>query len=292
MSNNIAAWISEKWASMLQWHLYESFVWSFIANTKFEWMFDWADTVHFPRLAKISTNDLASSYDSVTIQDIVEADETFVLDTRKHFAVSVSNEDYKEMLVNPNPQILKDWAQAFANDYDTKIMSEYANAWIVADDATASTATNWWAWNPVILSKTNIYDFVTWISQLLDEANVPAWDRFLIVSPAEKRLFANSPDLVRDTSKWDSIVTWWFMWTIDNFSIYYSNNIQAANSVKHLLAWQWKPVSFAANIKPSVEVTESKYRDSFTNLIKAQTKFWVKTFAEWAERLVDVQVSI
>jgi len=155
-----------------------------------------------PRLAKIVSNDLASSYDSVTIQDVVEWDETFVLNKRKHFAVSISNEDYKEMKINPNSQILKDWAAAFAKDYDTAIMAEYASAWILIDDWDLETASNSWAWNPIDLSKTNVFDMITAISQKLDEWNVADQDRFLVVSPAMKRVMMKSPDLVKDTNKW------------------------------------------------------------------------------------------
>ncbi len=296
MANNLTAWKAQVWASMIQEHLYEAFVWAKISTTKFEWQFDWSDTIHFPRIAKIVTADLASSYDAPAIQDVVETDETFVLDVRKAFAVKISNEDYKEIKVNPNEVIFKDAAEAFARDYDTEIMWEYANAWITIDDWDMESATNWWAWNSIILWKSNIYDMITAITEKLNIANV--WNnwRFLVLSPSEIRLLEKSPDLIRSTDYSDNLITWWFMWTINNVSIFYSNNIQtswtqwAADWVKHILAWQWTPICFAANIKPSVEITESQYRDDFVNLMKSQTKFWVKTFFSWAQKLIDLQI--
>ena len=72
--------------------------------------------------------------------------------------------------------------------------------------------------------------------------------------------------------------------------IYFSNNLQTATGTTHALAWSWTPISFAANIKPKLEITPSQYRDDFVTLVKSQSKFWVKTFTEWANKLVDVQI--
>lgn len=152
------------------------------------------------------------------------------------------------------------------------------------------TATNGGAGNPVILTKSNVYDLVTAIAQKMDENNIPTNDRWLIVSPLEKRLLANAPELLRSTSMGDSVVTGGFMGEIDGVQIRYSNNLVSAGGVKHCLAGQGKPVCFAANIRPQVEITPSQYRTSFTTLVKAQSKYGVKTFTEGANKLIDVNV--
>ena len=287
MANNLAAGKGEAWASMLQEVLREAFVGSQIANTKFEGLFDGNDTVHFPKLAKITSQDLASSYSSVTVQDLVETDETFVLDTRKQSAFEISNEDMKELRVSPETQAIKDMAEAFASDYDTAILGQYANAAYTIDagnvGGTGGTAAT--------LTKSNIYQFIVETGKTLDENNVPSSDRFIVFSPAEKALLLQAPELIRSTEYGDKLVTGGFMGTVDDFKIYWSNNLTDVASVKHALAGAGKPVSFAANIKPSVEITPSQYRDSFVSLVKAQTKFGVKTFTEGANRLADLQIA-
>jgi hypothetical protein len=64
--------------------------------------------------------------------------------------------------------------------------------------------------------------------------------------------------------------------------------------VKHLLAGagagERAPICFAANIKPEVQITPMEMRDSFADLVKAQTKFGTKVFTEGANRLIDVQI--
>lgn len=282
---------AEKWASALQSQLREYFVGKNIVDMKFEGDFDGADTVHFRRQAKIVVSDLATSYSEIPTQAITQTDETFILSYRKAFSVAISDEDYKELDIDPDTQIIRDAAEKFAKEYDTVIMSEYASAGIEITDGDMATATNWGWVNPIILSKSNVYDLITAISQRMDEANIDANNRFVVFSPKEKRFLANAPELLRSTALGDKTVTWGFMGTIDGISIYWSNNLVTAGWTKHVLAWQGKPICFAANIKPKVQFVGSETQaNSFVNYLKAQTKFGVKTFAEGAERLVDVKI--
>lgn len=285
MANNVAALKAEAWSTVMQEVLREAFVGKFIANTKFEGLFDGNDTVHFPHLTPIVSNDLTTSYTAVTVQDLVTADETFVLNTRKHFAFEISNEDMVEMAISPETQAIQDGAHAFANDYDNLIMAEYANAGIVLDNADLGGVAG-----DIAFDKDNAYHTIVTIGQKLDEANVPAEGRFLIVDPKRKAQMLRMPELLRSTDMGDKTVTGGKVGTIDNFTIYYSNNLVTETSTTHLLAGQGKPISFASNIKPKVEITGSEYRNSFAALVKAQTKFGVKTFADGARKLVDVPV--
>jgi len=290
MANNLDAGKGEAWASVLQEVLREKFVGMSISNTKFEGLFDGNDTVHFPRLTKITSLDLATSYSAVTIQNLVEADETFTLSTRKHFAFEISAEDRVELRVDPQSQAIQDGAEAFASDWDDSIFSQYANAGYTIDDGDMETATNGGSGNAIIASKTNIYDVVTAIDEVLNTNNVPMNGRFITFSPTQKRLINKSPEFLRSTDMGDQTVRTGRIGEIDNFDILMSNNIVTATSVQHLLAGAGKPISFAANIKPKVEITPSEYRDVFADLVKAQTKFGSKVFFEGANRLVDVQL--
>lgn len=289
--NNVAALKAEAWSSVLQEVLREAFVGKFITNTKFEGLFNGNDLVHFPRLTPIVSEDLATSYSVVPVQDLITIDETFVLDTRRVWSFEISDEDFIEMKISPQTQAIMDGAHAFANDYDNAIMAEYANAAYTVDDGDMGTATNGGAGNDIILSKTNVYDLITAINQTLDENNVPDADRFVMFSPKEKRLLANAPELLRSTSMGDGVVTGGVIGTIDNTTLYWSNNLVTETDTKHVLAGAGRPISFAANIKPKVSAVTSDMRaDKFVTSIKSQTKFGVKTFFEGANRLIDVVI--
>lgn len=295
MANILDPLKAEARSTVLQEVLYERFVWRLIADTKFEWLFSSGnDVVHFPRLTPIISQPLATSYTPVTVQDLVTTDETMVLDTRVHRAFEISNEDLIEMAISPETQAIRDGAEAFARDYDTAIMEEYVNAWYIVDDGNMEVATNGWAWNDIVLSQVNIYDLVTAIEETMDSNNMPTAWRFLVISPREKRFFNKAPELLRSTVMGDQTVAEWFMGTINNVAIIVSNNISTTtvgpDTTRHCLAWAGKPVCFAANVRPNVEITPSVYRNSFASLVKAQTKFGVKTFFEWANKLVHVPV--
>lgn len=292
MANNVAAGKAEKYSATLQQETYETYVGAFISNTKFEGDFIGNDTVHFPRYTKLTVADLATSYDTFTPEDVVLTDEIFVLDKRKVGAYQISDEDYIEMNISPDSELIKSLRDAFANAYDTEIFSEYANAGYTVDDGDLATPTNGGAGFSATLSKDNIYDLVTAVVEVMDENNIPNNDRWLVVSPKEKRLLSKAPELIRSTEMGDRIVTGGFMGEIDGVKIWYSNNIQTVTTVKHLLAGQGKPISFAANIRPQITFVDSSTQaNNFINTVKAQTKFGVKTFNEGAIKLLDVQVT-
>jgi len=290
MGNNVAAGKGEEWASVLQSVLREKFVGINIANTKFEGDFNGNDTVHFPRLAKITTLDLATSYSDVTIQNLIESDETFTLDYRKHFAFELSDEDRIELRADPESQAIQDGAEAFAGNWDDTIMSQHANALYTIDDGDMETSTNGGAGNPIKLSKTNIYDMLTALNEKFDDANVPMENRSITLSPKEKRLLSNSSEFQRASDLGDQVARKGFFGEADNLKVYISNNLVSAGGIKHALGAQGKPICFASNIKPKVQIVGSEVRENFADLVKAQSKYGSKTFTEGAERLADVEI--
>jgi hypothetical protein len=182
---------------------------------KFEGQFDGNDTVHFKRTAKVQFSSMATSYVEVPVSSLTDTDETFSLNEREGFSVAISDEDYKELNIDPNSQVMKDAVEQAAKLYDTNIMAQYANAGITVDDGDMTSATNGGAGNEVILTKTNIYDFLTAIAQKMDEApdslgnatGLPDSERWVILSPKEKRFLANAPELIRATNLGDKTVT-------------------------------------------------------------------------------------
>lgn len=280
-----------KWASVLQSQLREAFVGKYISDTKFEGMFDRADTVHFTRQTKITLADLASSYDEIPVQDIVQSDETFTPTTRKAFSVRVSDEDYKIIDVSPDSQIIQDSAERFAAAYDDAIFAQYVNAGITFTDGDMTTASNGGTTNSVTVSKSNIYDLITGVAMKMDQANVPDSNRWIVLDPKRKRFLLNAPELVRDTTLGDNVVTGGTIGTVDNMKVYWSNRLVTATSV-YALAGQGKPICFAAITKPNVEFVGSETQaNSFVNYMKGSSRYGAKVFSEGAERLVSIKLT-
>lgn len=279
---------AEYYSAEIQKVLYKSYIGAYISNTKFEDKFTGNDTVHFARFNKLTLETLTTSYDTLTPQDVISSDETFVLDTLEAGSYEISELDYIEMKIAPDAFLIESLRQAYADAYDVKILSEYANAGYTAD---AGTISGWTPGTAAVLTKSNIYDFVTWVSLIMDENNIPNQDRFIILSPKEKRLLANAPELLRSTDLGDRVVTWGYMGQIDGINIWYSNNLQTVSTVKHGLAWAGKPICFAANVRPKITFVSPDVKpDKLTYTVKSYTNYGVKTFTEWAINLIDVQI--
>ena len=170
----------------------------------------------------------------------------FTPTTRKAFSVRVSEEDYKITAVSPDSQVIQDSVEAFASAYDDSIMGQYTNAGITFTDSDMTSASNGGGTNSVTLSKSNIYDFITGIGMKMDQANLPDSNRWIILDPKRKRLLLQAPELIRDTSMGDAVVTGGTIGMVDNIKIYWSNNLVLATS-RWGMAGQGKPICFVCN---------------------------------------------
>ena len=183
--------------------------------------------------------------------------------------------------------------------YDTEIMSQVVNADLTITDGDMETASNGGGANSIKVSKSNIYDLLTAVAYKLDTApdslgnatGTPDNDRWVMFSPLEKRFLVKAPELIRDTTLGDKVVTGGYMGEIDGIKIYYSNNILTSATVRSCMFGQGKPIHFAALVKPKVEfVGSSTQATSFVNTMKCQTWYGSKVFAEGAERLGNIKV--
>jgi len=285
---------SQKWASVLQSQVrMGSFIWMKIANTKFEWDFDGNGTVNFRRQAKITLSDMASWSSEIPITKLVETNETFTLDTFKGFATEISDEEFKEMDIDPNSQVMQDAREAFSRAYDTAIFGTYADASMDVDDWDMATTTNGWSGHPIIISKSNVYEAIARVWLAMDIADDSLWnatwlpmnDRWLVLSPNERFFLNTSSDLIRDTSYGDNIITGWYAGELNGIKIYFTNLLAEASNVRYCPFWQGKPVSFGANIKPKMQfVWQETQANTFLNYLKGMTKYGVEVFSEGAER--------
>lgn len=293
---------SQKWASVLQSQVrLDSFIGMKIANTKFEWDFDWNGTVNFRRQAKITLQSMTNGSSEIPVTKLVETNETFTLDTFKGFATEISDEEFKEMDIDPNSQVMQDAKEAFARAYDTAIFGTYASASMTVTDWDMTTATNSGSTNPIIVSKDNVYEIVRRaqlkmnkaVDSLWNKTGLPVNDRFITFSPDEIFFLEDAPQLLRSTEYGDRIVTGWFSWKINNVSIFWTNLLAEVSTSRYCLFGQGKPISFGANIKPKIQfVWQETQANTFLNYLKGMTKYWVKVFSEWAERLGYIKTKV
>lgn len=293
---------AQKWASVLQSQVrMDSFIGMKIANTKFEGDFDGNGTVNFRRQAKITLSTMATWSSEIPITKLVEENETFTLNTFKWFSIEVSDEEFKEMDIDPNSQVMLEAKEAFARTYDTAIFANYASASMTLVDWDLTTATNGWTTASIIVSKDNMYEIVRRVQLKMNKAvdslgnktGLPTNDRFLLLSPDEVFFLEDAPQLLRSTEYWDKIVTGWFSWKINNLAIFWTNLLSEVSTDRFCLFGQGKPICFWANIKPKITfVWQETQANTYLNYLKGMTKFGTKVFKEGAERLGYVKTKV
>lgn len=292
MAHSFASIMKTTWTKNLQTQLRKDFVGKNFTNYKFEGSFVGSDTIRFPRQAKITIGTLTDFRASLTKQDITTTHEDFSLDQYRYFAFDIALDEDIETYISPKSQAFIDAKEWFADEFDQAIMGQYVNAGYVVDDGDMETASNGGTGNPIQVSKTNVYDMVLAVGETLDLNYVPANSRFLALSPREKRWLLKAPELTRSTTEAEKRLEKGYVGMIDENTMYISNNLTEASGTRHALAGQGKPICFGSNVKPQVFVGSIDESADFTYLVKGATKFGVKTFTEWSERLVDLQIKI
>lgn len=302
MASNNTLQKSQKWASVLQSQVrLNSFIGMQIADTKFEWDFDWNGTVNFRRQAKVVLQDMASWSSEIAVTKLVETNETFTLTKFKGFATEISDEEFKEMDIDPNSQVMQDAKEAFARTYDLEIFWNYGSASMDIDDGDVATATNGWTWNPIIVSKDNSYEILRLVNKEMDVAVDSLWNatwlstnnRWLVISPNEKFHFVAMPELLRSTKLWDKIVTGWMIGSIDGLKIYWTNLLTEVSTTRNCLFGQGKPICFGSNMKPKIQfVWQETQANTFLNYLKGMTKYDSTVFSEGAEKLGVLETKV
>lgn len=291
MAHDFQAIMKTTWTTNLQSQLRKSFVGVNITNYKFDGSFVGSDTIRFPRQAKITIGTLTNFRSALTKQDITTTPEDFSLDQYRYFAFDIALDEDIETYIDPKSQAFVDAREWFSDEFDKAIFGQYVNAGYVVDDGDMEVASNSGAGNPIIISKTNIYDMILAVSEEMDLAEIPSNDRWMAFSPRERRWLMKAPEMSRATETAERRIEKGSIGMVDDNTIYISNNLTETAWVRHALAGQGKPICFASNVKPQIFVGSIDESEDFTYLVKGATKFGVKTFSEWSERLLDVQIS-
>jgi hypothetical protein len=284
MANTLLA--AQKYAGMIQVKLYNSYLMKELVNYKFDDAFIGVDTVNFERQNDIVIGTLANYNAPITAQNLVQTNEIFTLSEIRYFAVNINIAEDIETHISPEIDMTNSATQKFLEEYETKVFKEYVSAGYttVWSGATAVTAAN-------------IYEKIIALGTQMNINKIPASNRKLILNPTlygmlQERLTISSTAGIVSTDSASQLISSGVLPDISGFMVYRSNFLQNVAGVTHALAFQGKPICFAANIRPAMyHSTVAENMQGFWRMVKATTKFGVHTFNEGAIRMIDVQVS-
>jgi N4-gp56 family major capsid protein len=178
------------------------------------------DTVHVPLFSAVTTGDKTATND-VTFTNYTETTKDISIDTHKYFAYKV--EDIAK--VQSSPDLLSGYAtqggRAIAKARDVSLATLFTNAAITQNVGTANTSV-------APASYSDITDAqIRRAIQYLDEAEAPAEDRYLVISPAQKNAMLGIAKFVEADKLGDNVTLKTGVFgSIYGVSVYISNNLQ------------------------------------------------------------------
>lgn len=257
-SGSTSNFIPAIWSGNLIKTFYKSTVWESISNTDYEGEIrNKGDKVYMRQTPVITVRDYEIG-GGLTYEKPEKADVELNIDKAKYFGFEINDVD----AVQSDIDLMEDWsadaAERMKIAVDADVLSGiYADAQAANKGATAGAESSGYnmgtTGSPVSVTKANVLDYIVDMGSVLDEANVPEANRWLVM-PAWACGLIKKSDLKDASLAGDgtSIMRNGRMGMIDRFTLYMSNNIakttDGSDTVFNIIAGHPSRVTFAAQI--------------------------------------------
>jgi hypothetical protein len=203
----------------------------------------------------------------INFQTLTDPMQELAINQQKYFAFKVDDLDKAQA----NIDILEGYAGraaiAIRNVVDTRLLGHYADA-----DAGNIVGTDV---SPITLTSANIYGYIADLGQLLDDANVPAENRSLVITPKFKTMLLKSDEFTRATSLGDNVIQNGYIGNVAGFAVHVSTNLQAVSGVVNLMAFTNDFISFASQVS---KIEHVRPYNMFADAVKGLYLYGSKVF--------------
>lgn len=185
------------WAEKLLEQLWKAQVYSQCLNTDYEGeLKNFGDTVKVSTLGPVTISDYTTNTVNLTPEVLTGAAQSMLIDQAKYFYFSLDDVDKAQIKGAVMEQAMKQSAYGIRDKTDqflaALLVAGAATANIMPSGASASSTTN-----PILLGSgsglIDGYELMVDMARVLDEANVPANDRFIVVPPKFAGLLLKDP---------------------------------------------------------------------------------------------------
>ena len=213
----------------------------------------------------ILVNDYTAN-SAIQYQDLVDEKITLLLDKAKSFAFKVDDVDKVQSDINVMDEVTTDAG------FQMKIAIEKMVFSTIYSDATNTIA-------QIALDKTNVIDWMVDSEVVLEENNMPAEDRWIIVPPKvagliQKSDLKNAAITGDDTSVLRKNLNNGRLGTIAGYTIYVSNNLTKTNGVYQCIAGHKSALTFASQL---VKTETVRLQDRFADSVRGLNVYGYKT---------------
>lgn len=263
--------IPEIWSGKLIENFYDSTVLSAITNTDYEGEIrNYGDTVNIRTTPELTIRDYSKGM-TLTVENPDKAKLQLIIDKGEYFAAVEDDVDKIQADINLMDTWSKDASERMKIKIDTRVLAAMpagvatANKGATAGRISANinlgvTAT------PVAITKTNVLEYLVDLGTVLDEANCPESNRWVVI-PAKmagmiKKSDLKDASLAGDTS---SILRNGRLGMIDRFNVYMSHNLSVSAGKFSLLAGHKMGTTFASQMT-NMETIRSE--TTFGNIVR------------------------
>jgi len=263
--------IPEIWSGKLIQNFYDATVLAAISNTDYEGEIrQYGDTVNIRTTPEITISTYVKGQ-TLAVQSPEKAKLQLMIDKGEYFACIEDDVDKVQADIAMMDTWSKDASERMKIKIDTRVLTDLlpdiaaTNKGNTAGRITAnidlgSTGT------PVALTKSNVLDYIVDMGVVLDEANAPESDRFLII-PAKMAGFIKKSDLKDASITGDStsVLRNGRIGMIDRFMLYTSHNLAVTSGKFSIIAGHKMGFTFASQMT-NMETIRSE--STFGNIIR------------------------
>lgn len=269
--NFSGTFIPEIWSGKLIENFYDATVLAAISNTDYEGEIRrMGDTVNIRTQPNITIRDYVKGQ-SLTVEQPEAPKLQLLIDKGDYFACVEDDVDRIQSDVKMMDMWSKDASEQMKLKIDRRVLTDIlpdiaaANKGATAGEKSASfnlgtTGT------PVALDKTNVVDLIVDMGTVLDEANVPETDRFLVI-PAKMAGLIKKSDLKDASLTGDGTTPLrnGRLGMIDRFTLYVSHNLNVASGKTSLIAGHKMGFTFASQM---TEMESIRAESTFGNIVR------------------------
>lgn len=263
--------IPEIWSGKLIQNFYDATVLAAISNTDYEGEIrQYGDTVNIRTTPEITIKTYVKGQ-TLSVENPEKAKLQLLIDKGEYFACVEDDVDKVQSDINLMDTWSKDASERMKIKIDQRVLTDVlpdissVNKGNTAGRITAnidlgSTGT------PVAITKTNVLEYIVDMGTVLDEANCPETDRFLVI-PAKMAGFIKKSDLKDASITGDSmsVIRNGRLGMIDRFTVYMSHNLSVSSGKFSLIAGHKMGFTFASQMT-NMETIRSE--STFGNIVR------------------------
>lgn len=263
--------IPEIWSGKLIENFYDATVLAAISNTNYEGEIRrMGDTVNIRTTPEISIKTYVKGQ-TLSVENPDKPKIQLVIDKGEYFACIEDDVDKVQSDVNMMDTWSKDASERMKIKIDQRVLTDIlpdisalnkgANAGRITGNIDLGTTGT-----PVAITKSNVLDYIVDLGTVLDEANAPEGERFLVI-PAKMAGMIKKSDLKDASLTGDSVSVLrnGRLGMIDRFTLYMSHNLSVTSGKFSIIAGHKMGFTFASQM---TEMESLRAESTFGNVIR------------------------